>query len=127
LVAGASGAVFGIAGILIVLLSNRGLSVPWDELKKLRFQVILFAVINLVLGMAPSLLAVAPASPLSGYLPRIDNSAHLGGFLAGLLLGWPLFAKMTAGKVAYRRRQGVTYAVAAFVLCLYAYALAKFA
>jgi rhomboid protease GluP len=126
LVAGASGAVFGIAGILIVLLSNRRLAVPWEELKKLRQQVILFAAINLVLGVVPSVLAVAPASSLSGYLPRIDNSAHLGGFVAGLLLGWPLFEKMTAGKDAYRYRQRVTYTVATLVLCLYAYALAKF-
>src|SRR6202042_3028297 len=35
-VAGASGAVFGIAGILIVLLSNRKLQVPWEELRSLR-------------------------------------------------------------------------------------------
>jgi rhomboid protease GluP len=132
LVAGASGAVFGIAGILIVLLSNRGLSVPWEELKKLRQQVILFAAINLVLGMAPNLLAMGSAQQLASIhldpanLPRIDNSAHLGGFLAGLVLGWPLFAKMTSGKVSYRHRQRVTYAVATLVLCLYAYALAKF-
>ena len=42
-VAGASGAVFGIAGILIVLLSNRKLQVPWEELRSLRRQVIFFA------------------------------------------------------------------------------------
>ncbi|HEY4382325.1 MAG TPA: rhomboid family intramembrane serine protease, partial [Acidobacteriaceae bacterium] len=34
--AGASGAVFGIAGILIVLLSNRRLPFPWAELQRLR-------------------------------------------------------------------------------------------
>src|ERR1039458_3544549 len=34
--AGASGAVFGIAGILIVLLSNRRLPFPWEELRRLR-------------------------------------------------------------------------------------------
>ncbi len=126
LVAGASGAVFGIAGILIVLLSNRGLKVPWEELRKLRQQVILFAVINLVLGMAPNLIALGASEQVSGYLPHIDNSAHLGGFASGLLLGWPLFAKMTSGKASYRHRQRVTYTVATLLLCLYAYALAKF-
>jgi len=126
LVAGASGAVFGIAGILIVLLSNRGLKVPWEELRKLRQQVILFAGINLVLGMAPNLIAMGAPEQVSGYLPHIDNSAHLGGFLSGLLLGWPLFAKMTSGKASYRHRQRVTYALATLLLCLYAYALAKF-
>jgi rhomboid protease GluP len=125
-VAGASGAVFGIAGILIVLLSNRGLKVPWEELRKLRQQVILFAGINLVLGMAPNLIARAASEQVSGYLPHIDNSAHVGGFASGLLLGWPLFAKMTSGKASYRHRQRVTYAAATLLLCLYAYALAKF-
>ncbi len=126
LVAGASGAVFGIAGILIVLLSNRSLKVPWEELRKLRQQVILFAGINLVLGMAPNVIAMGASEQVSGYLPHIDNSAHLGGFLSGLLLGWPLFAKMTSGKASYRHRQRVTYTVATLLLCLYAYALAKF-
>lgn len=125
IVAGASGSVFGIAGILIVLLSNRNLSVPWDELKKLRRQVIFFAVVNLVLGVAPRLVAMG-SSQLSSMMPRIDNSAHLGGFLSGLALGLPLFPKMTTGRVSYRRRQRITYLVSALLLCLYAYALTTF-
>jgi rhomboid protease GluP len=130
LVAGASGAVFGIAGILIVLLSNRKLSVPWEELKKLRGQVILFAAVNLVLGLVPNVLAMGSVASLHfdpTNLPRIDNSAHLGGFLSGLALGLPLFPKMTSGKSSYRHRQGITYVIATLLLCLYGYALAKFA
>src|SRR6266702_4777518 len=50
--AGASGAVFGIAGILIVLLSNRRLPFPWEELRRLRSSVIKFAGINLVIGLS---------------------------------------------------------------------------
>jgi rhomboid protease GluP len=125
LVAGASGSVFGIAGILIVLLSNKKLAVPWEELKKLRQQVIFFAVINLVLGLAPKLVAMGP-SQFSAMLPRIDNSAHLGGFLSGLALGLPLFPKMTTGRASYRHRQRITYIVAGLLLCLFAYALTKF-
>jgi rhomboid protease GluP len=45
--AGASGAVFGIAGALIVLLSSKQLPVPPEEVRKLRKSVIYFAVINL--------------------------------------------------------------------------------
>ena len=50
--AGASGAVFGIAGILIVLLSNRRLPFPWEELRRLRSMVVKFALINLVIGLS---------------------------------------------------------------------------
>jgi rhomboid protease GluP len=129
LVAGASGAVFGIAGILIVLLSNRKLNLPWNELRGLRRQVIFFAVANLALGMAPNLLTMASPGQLArvhldpGSLPRIDNSAHLGGFLSGLALGLPLFPRMTSGRASYRQRQRITFALAALVLGLVGYAL----
>ena len=127
LVAGASGAVFGIAGILIVLLSNRGLSVPWEELRGLRRQVIFFAAANLAIGMAPQMLSIAStAEPLVRRLPRIDNTAHLGGFLSGLVLGFPLFPRMTSGRASYRARQRLTFVCAALVLCLVGYALARF-
>ena len=48
--AGASGAIFGLAGVLIVLLKSKLLPVPEFELKKLRRSVIYFAVLNFVLG-----------------------------------------------------------------------------
>jgi rhomboid protease GluP len=129
--AGASGAVFGIAGILIVLLSNRGLNVPWNELVSLRRQVIFFAVANLAIGMAPGVLGFATPGQLGALhldpsaLPHIDNSAHIGGFVTGLALGMPLFPRMTSGKLRYRARQRLTFAVAALVLCLIAFAVAR--
>src|SRR5215471_4985310 len=67
--AGASGAVFGIAGILIVLLSNKKLPIPAFELNRLRRSVIQFAVLNLIIGLGTVILPVI----------RIDNSAHVGG------------------------------------------------
>jgi len=133
LVVGASGAVFGIAGILIVLLSNRGLRVPWEELRSLRRQVIFFAVANLVIGMTPQILGMASAGQLKllhldlNMLPRIDNTAHVGGFLSGLALGLPLFPRMTRGRESYRARQRVTFAFATLLLCLFGYALSNFA
>src|ERR1700722_20742129 len=75
--AGASGAVFGIAGILIVLLSNKKLPIPLFELKRLRRSVIQFAVLNLIIGIGANFTSIV----------RIDNHAHVGGFLSGLARG----------------------------------------
>jgi rhomboid protease GluP len=113
--AGASGAVFGIAGILIVLLSNRRLPIPWDELRRLRRSVIQFAILNLLIGGASNFFDVI----------RIDNSAHVGGFLSGLALGFPLVPRMTAGRERYFARQKLTFAVTALVLSLFGYWIAN--
>ena len=116
--AGASGAVFGIAGILIFLLSNRRLPFPWTELKRLRSSVVKFAAINLVIGLSTMVVHVGI---------RIDNSAHIGGFLSGLALGAPLVPRMTAGREAYLNRQKVTLAVACLILALFGYWVASLA
>jgi rhomboid protease GluP len=109
--AGASGAVFGIAGILIVLLSNHKLPIPWSELKRLRRSVIQFAVLNLVIGIAARVTSIV----------NIDNYAHTGGFLCGLALGVPLIPRMTSGRVRYLARQKIVFASCAFVLALFGY------
>ncbi len=114
--AGASGAVFGIAGILIVLLSNQKLPIQLSELKRLRSSVIQFAGLNLVIGLAT---VIVP-------LIRIDNMAHIGGFLSGLALGPPLVPRMTSGRRLYLARQKITFAVAFLCLLLVAYWISKF-
>jgi rhomboid protease GluP len=116
--AGASGAVFGIAGILIVLLSNRKLPIPWSELKRLRTSVIRFAAINLVIGISTYW------GVLGGL--RIDNGAHIGGFLSGLALGPGLVPRMTAGRAGYLARQRIVFVAAAFALALVGYWIANF-
>jgi rhomboid protease GluP len=115
--AGASGAVFGIAGILIVLLSNKKLPIPWPELKKLRRSVIQFAILNLAIGLGTRFVHVGIS---------IDNNAHIGGFLCGLVLGVPLMPRMTAGRVRYLARQKVVFFAAALVLALAGYWLSSF-
>ncbi|MEO5510535.1 MAG: rhomboid family intramembrane serine protease [Longimicrobiales bacterium] len=72
LAAGASGAIFGILGALIVSLwrSPRWKSQPW--VKGLIQQLGVWAGINIAIGFS---------------VPGIDNNAHIGGFVAGLLLG----------------------------------------
>ncbi len=130
--AGASGAIFGIAGILIVLLSNKRLALPWEELRSLRRQVIFFAFANLAIGLAPGALPMFSPQYLhamhlsSDALPQIDNSAHIGGFLCGLALGWPLLPRMTSGQSSYRSRQVLVFSVAAVVLCMLARMLLTF-
>jgi rhomboid protease GluP len=113
--AGASGAVFGIAGILIVLLSNKRLPIPAFELNRLRRSVIQFAVLNLIIGIGANFTSIV----------RIDNHAHIGGFLSGLALGVPLVPRMTSGRTRYLQRQKVTFAAAAFLLFLFAYFITK--
>jgi rhomboid protease GluP len=113
--AGASGAVFGIAGILIVLLSNHKLPIPWSELKRLRRSVVQFAGLNLVIGIAANYTSFV----------NIDNYAHVGGFLCGLAMGVPLVPRMTSGRVRYLRRQKVTFIGFAFLLALVGYYIAS--
>jgi len=113
--AGASGAVFGIAGILIVLLSNRKLPIPWYELKRLRRSVIWFAVLNLLIGIGANFTSIV----------RVDNFAHLGGFLSGLAMGVPLLPRMMSGRTRYLQRQKVTFTTAAFGLALFGYWIAS--
>jgi rhomboid protease GluP len=113
---GASGAVFGIAGILIVLLSNKKLPIPWSELKRLRRSVILFAVLNLMLGGGANFFSTAI---------RIDNNAHIGGFVSGLAMGVPLVPMMTSGRQKYLLRQKITFAVSALALALFGYWIAN--
>jgi rhomboid protease GluP len=113
--AGASGAVFGIAGILIVLLSNKKLPIPAFELNRLRRSVIQFAVLNLIIGIGANFTSIV----------RIDNHAHIGGFLSGLALGVPLVPRMTSGRTRYLQRQKLTFAAATFLLFLFAYFITK--
>ena len=97
---GASGAVVGIAGVLILLLGSSLLPVARDEVRRLRRSVIYFAVINLVLGLGTNVVHTAV---------RIDNMAHIGGFLCGLALGVPLVPKLGAERALWVRRQWLAF------------------
>ncbi len=105
--AGASGAIFGLAGVLIVLLSSRYLPLPPPERKALRKSVILFAGLNFLL---------AAGINVSQSVLRVDNSAHFGGFLAGLLLALPMVPKIGAPPALFQWRRNL--AVSGEVLLL---------
>jgi len=71
---GASGAIFGLLGALIAfLLRRRGALTPQG--KSILMQLVGWAAINVFFGFSTT---------------GIDNSAHLGGGAAGLLLGFAL-------------------------------------
>jgi len=71
---GASGAIFGLMGALIAFLLRRRTTLT-PEGKSILMQLVAWAAINVYFGFSD---------------PQIDNSAHLGGCAAGLLLGFVL-------------------------------------
>jgi rhomboid protease GluP len=101
--AGASGAIFGMAGALISALYLGHLPVPPQALKAILKSLLSFAGYNLVFG------AVVPA---------IDNTAHLGGLVAGLVLGAVLAPRLTAPPDERNSWRRWVFIVAGMVLLL---------
>jgi rhomboid protease GluP len=76
--AGASGAIFGIAGALIASFYLGEFSLPRAAIQGALKSVVIFAAFNLIFGALPG---------------STDNAAHIGGLVTGLLLG-ALIAKL---------------------------------
>ena len=114
---GASGAVFGLAGVLIVLLKSPLLPLPAVELRQLRRSVINFAVLNFVIGASSLFFA--------DYI-RIDNMAHLGGFLCGFAVGVPLVPRIGATKSQFVFRQKLAYGGIFLLLLVFAFGIVSF-
>lgn len=114
--AGASGAVFGIAGALIVLLKSPRLPVPTYELRRLRKSVIYFAAINLVIPLTVNLGASAMHAGL-----RIDNMAHIGGVSCGLLFAAPMVPRLGTARPVFRTRLAVATGLIVAVLVLFSF------
>jgi rhomboid protease GluP len=114
--AGASGAVFGLAGVLILLLKAKLLPVPPEEIRRLRKSVIYFALLNFVIGGTTMFLRTSI---------QIDNMAHLGGFLCGLALGAPLVPRIGAAKDEFAFRSWASYVTMTVLLLAFGYGLAR--
>jgi rhomboid protease GluP len=69
---GASGAIFGLDGLLLALLITRNIDIPQEARKGLLSSTIVFIGYNLVFGFAKE---------------GIDNAAHIGGLLSGFIFG----------------------------------------
>jgi rhomboid protease GluP len=115
--AGASGAVFGLAGVLILLLKTRLLPVAPEEVRRLRKSVIYFALLNFVIGGTSMFLRTSI---------QIDNMAHLGGFLCGLALGGPLVPRIGKAKDQYVFRSWAAYGGMTILLVVFARGIAQF-
>jgi rhomboid protease GluP len=118
--AGASGAVFGIAGALIVLLGSKRLPVPPLELKKLRRSVIYFAAINLFIGISISIGTAVTHSGLS-----VDNYAHMGGCACGLLFAWPMVPRLGAPRPTFNLRLRIAVGMVVGLLVLFGFFLVQ--
>jgi rhomboid protease GluP len=115
--AGASGAVFGLAGVLILLLKAKLLPVPPAEIHRLRKSVIYFALLNFAIGGTTMFLRTSI---------QIDNMAHLGGFLCGLALGAPLVPRIGVARSQFAVRSWVAYGGMATLLLVFAFGIAAF-
>jgi rhomboid protease GluP len=100
--AGASGAIFGLAGALIAVLYLGKLPIAKEALKPTLKSLVMFAAYNLFFGLVPG----------------IDNSAHLGGLAAGLGLGAVLARSVTEPPESRARRRN--YVLAGTTLLLLA-------
>ena len=97
---GASGAIFGIAGALLPALKFQKNPRIAMALKGALRSIVIFVVFNLVLGAG---------------LPVIDNAAHIGGLLTGLIVGF-LLPSYTVEEERRRTGQAVTVFVSALAI-----------
>ncbi len=90
--AGASGAIFGLAGVVIATLMVGRLTTPRRHLILALGSLIAFAAYNLTYGF------------LKG---GVDNGAHVGGLISGFVIG--LVVCRSAGQPQVRLREGLVY------------------
>jgi rhomboid protease GluP len=70
--AGASGAIFGVIGALVVYMADRSNGVPFAVMRAHRNSLLVFAAYSILFGLIAT---------------GVDNAAHLGGLVVGALLG----------------------------------------
>lgn len=105
--AGASGAVFGVAGAILGFSLRRGRDIPTGILRELRGGMLTFIGYNVVLGMT---------------IEGIDQAAHLGGLVAGLFGGLILSQQLQDATHADRVVRNLILSISAAVVLLFIYA-----
>jgi membrane associated rhomboid family serine protease len=101
--AGASGAIFGLAGALIAVLYLGHLPIPRAALRGTLKSLLAFAGYNLFFGAVGA---------------GIDNSAHIGGLFTGLALGAAMSKHLTVGEELRARWRWYVFVVTAIILLL---------
>jgi rhomboid protease GluP len=94
--------------------------VPPIELRKLRKSVIYFAAINLGIGLTISLGVVERHTGVS-----IDNSAHVGGVLCGLLFAAPMVPRIGSEQSLFAQRLRVAVGMVIGILVLFGFFVAQ--
>ncbi|MBZ5525583.1 MAG: rhomboid family intramembrane serine protease [Acidobacteriia bacterium] len=79
---GASGAIFGLAGAILIGVKFGDLAMPSGEKRALFGSLVFFIGINFFLGMGGN----------------VDNMCHLGGFVSGLIIGLPMASSFSSSK-----------------------------
>jgi rhomboid protease GluP len=82
--------------------------------------VIYFAVINLVIGYSVNF-----GSGLTGI--EVDNSAHVGGFLCGLLFAAPMVPRIGSPRSDFEMRLRVAVSMVVVLLVLFGFFLTRLA
>jgi rhomboid protease GluP len=98
--AGASGAIFGLAGASIAVFYMGHLAIPKAAIQGTMRSLVTFVGYNLLFGLSPG----------------IDNSAHIGGLAAGLAMGAALSKHIMVAPEVRRTWERVTWVVMALVL-----------
>lgn len=101
---GASGAIFGLLGALAAIQVHNDGSIPISVLKPLRRSSLIYIGVALLAGFESS---------------EIDNAAHVGGLLAGYLLGYTLRRPLTGLSLetrAFTRRLGLAAMASCFLI-----------
>jgi len=98
---GASGAIFGLAGALIAALYLGNLPVPKSALRGTLNSLLSFAAYNLIFGAA---------------IKVVDNSAHIGGLVTGLILGAVLARHLNSPESDRRNWRMGVFALTAVML-----------
>ncbi len=86
--AGASGAVFGVAGTLLGFVVLRPDTIPSGVRNQMLTSMAKFLLLNTIIGMS---------------VPQIDMAAHIGGFVAGVLFGLMLSQPVSTAMIPRRR------------------------